>query len=140
MTRLLAAVALLVAVPFASGCAQTRAEKLADKASGVGHALIHERDRVLALDAVPERSARLDHLSTLRLELSAANISRAAAPRLLEPQDVETAYDVLDEVYSTIDWNIPLAPGDAASKPFPALFGPAGLNFEGLRARPRAQP
>lgn len=119
------------------GCTQTRAQKLADRAEKVEDSLTRERDKVLEMAPGAERSARMDHLRNLNLQLRAANISRAAAPRLLDAPDVETAYDVLEEVYGTIGWNIPLEPGDTAAKPLPSLFGPAGLDFSSFtRQRP----
>ncbi len=118
------------------GCSQTRAEKLADRAEDVEGALVHERDRVLELSPGAERSTRLDHLRNLNLQLRAANISRAAAPMLLEGQQVDLAYDVLDEVYGTINWNIPLAGDDAQKRSLPSLFEQTGLDFDRLRAMP----
>lgn len=125
-------IVLLMLALGTGGCAQSRAEKLADRAEGVEKSLVKERDRVLEEASGAERSARIDHLQKLQLQLRAANISRAVAPRLLEGEQVDMAYDVLDEVYGTINWNIPLEPGDAALKPLPSLFGPAGLDFDSL--------
>lgn len=120
------------------GCSQSRAQKLAARASDVEDSLLEERDRVLTMSQGVERSARLDHLSSLNLQLRAANISRAAAPMLLEGQQVDMAYDVLDEVYGTIDWNIPLARDDVQAKALPSLFERTGLDFDRFKAMPVA--
>lgn len=123
-----------------SGCSQTRAQKLASKADDVSDALVAERDRVLELAPGAERSDRLDHLKSLQMQLRAANISRAAAPRLLEADQVDMAYDVLEEVYGTIDWNIPLGASDPSAKSLPAAFGATGLNFSSLKSTTPATP
>jgi hypothetical protein len=130
----------LLTVVLLTGCTQSRAQKLAARADKVETALTRERDRVLELPAGPERSARLDHLSSLNLQLRAANISRVAAPRLLTGEQVDMAFDVLDEVYGTINWNIPLAPSDTRAKPLPDLFTGAGLDFNRFTAAPMTQP
>lgn len=114
-------------------CEQSRLARLEAKADRVESKLVRERDAVLGSGFAPaERQTRLDHLTNLRVQLGLANAGRLAAPRLLSGPDVETAYDALDEVYGVIDWNIPLGPSDV-KRPFPAVFGPAGLNFQQLQ-------
>lgn len=130
-------IGLLLVVAFgltASGCALSRADQLARQSDRVESKLLRERDRITGAAATsPEAGARLTHLSDLRTQLTVADAARKLAPRLLqEPEQVDAAYDVLEEVYSTIDWNIPLMPGDRGRKSLPSLFGPAGLDFSRL--------
>ncbi len=113
-TTLLAAVLLIT-----SGCATTRLDQLRNKADRVETALKAEQSKVLS-QSDRERQQRLTHLSTLRGTLSAANVGLGAA-RYLPEEDRELAYDVLDEVYGTIDWNIPLGSGQPL-RPLPSQF------------------
>lgn len=128
-TLVLAALALLL-----SGCAVSRSAEVKAHAQSVESRLIDQRDRLaVAPVAFPDRAQRLDHLTGLRTQLSLANIARGLVPQLLRaPDQRDSAYDVLDEVYSTIDWNIPLLPTDT-QRPLPPLFrGPQGLDFNAL--------
>lgn len=124
-----------------TGCTLSRAEQLARQSDRVETKLLRERDRVTAAAASsPDAGARLSHLTDLRTQLTVADAARKLAPRLLqEPDQIDAAYDVLEEVYSTIDWNIPLLPGDRSRKTLPSVFGPSGLDFSRLAA-PAARP
>jgi hypothetical protein len=106
-----------------SGCTSSRLGQLEKKAGRVEKQLLSERSRVLGMESASmERSARMDHLSQLRMTLSAANVGRGTIPLLVEEAQRPVAYDVIDEVYSTIEWNIPLLPTDPARKQMPASF------------------
>jgi hypothetical protein len=140
MARRIWSVLLLVMSPvLLGGCALSRADQLARQSDKVESRLIQERDRTMRLSSgSPEVGERLDYLSSLRSQLTVADAARKLAPRLLtDPGQVETAYDILEEVYSTIEWNIPLSPRDAHRKAMPGLFGPAGLDFSQLQAAPK---
>jgi hypothetical protein len=104
-------------------CSTGRLAKLERKADRVESSLLAERKRVLTMaPADPGRAARLDHLSQLRGSLSAANVARGTVPYLIQEPQRPIAYDVLEEVYSTIEWNIPLGPNDPARKMMPTQF------------------
>lgn len=119
----------IVALALLSGCAVTREQQLARKAEKVESSLKTEQRRLLALDAAAaERQWRLEHLSSLRYTLSAANVARGAVPYIVEEPQRPMAWDVLDEVYGTIDWNIPLGPGDP-KRPLPSQFSGGKLNL-----------
>lgn len=105
-----------------TGCA-SRHDQLRAKSDRIENALLTERTKVSAATSA-DRSARLSHLSELRATLSAANIGLGAT-RYLPEQQRDTAFDILDEVYGTIEWNIPLGPGDN-KKPLPNAFNPDG--------------
>lgn len=112
------------------GCATSRLDQLRHKSDLVETRLVKERDRVARLSpGDPERAARLDHLTTLRGTLSAANIGLGTVPHLVPPEQRDLAYDVIDEAYDTIDWNIPLGPGDA-KKSLPLRFQGGRLNLD----------
>jgi hypothetical protein len=113
----LVAIACLVLV----GCATGRLAKLERKADRVESALLREQRKVVA-SAETNRQARLDHLTQLRATLSAANVGRGIVPHAIPPEQRDVAYDVLDEVYDTIEWNIPLGPGDAQMRALPSQF------------------
>lgn len=114
---------ILLALTFTlTGCA-SRYDQLRTKSGRVESALIAERTKVSATDA-NDRSARLSHLSDLRATLSAANVGLGAT-RYIPKEQREVAYDILDEVYGTIEWNIPLGPSDK-KKPLPSSFSPDG--------------
>ncbi|MFZ4574983.1 MAG: hypothetical protein ACOYN0_11335 [Phycisphaerales bacterium] len=119
---LLVATALLLV-----GCATSRADKLEAKSERVERALLDEQRRVVA-GADANRRARLDYLSQLRAMLSAANISLGVIPHTVPEQERGIAYDVLDEAYDTIQWNIPLGPEDQ-KRSLPAGFGSGGLQL-----------
>ena len=97
---------VLAFVSLLTGCAMSRADKLEAKSERVEKALLTEQRRIIETQDA-ERQARLDHLTQLRALLSAANISLGVVPH---KRDI--AYDVLDEAYDTIQWNIPLGPRD----------------------------
>ncbi|MBL8745614.1 MAG: hypothetical protein JNK58_04565 [Phycisphaerae bacterium] len=127
--RILTLVPLALALAL-GGCAFTRHDQLRQQSTRVETRLKKEQSRVLSLareDA--ERAARLDHLTELRWTLSAANIGLAAVPRLVPIDKRDLAYDVLEETYDTIDWNIPLGPADHA-RPLPARFNAGTLNLD----------
>lgn len=105
-----------------TGCA-SRYDQLRAKADRVESSLVAERDRQSTSDAA-DRSARLSHLSELRATLSAANVGLGAT-RFIPKEQRDVAYDILDEVYGTIQWNIPLGPSDK-KKPLPSSFNSDG--------------
>jgi hypothetical protein len=107
---------------------------LRDRARHVERQLLAQRDRAMA-DTATAR-ARLAPLTNLRLALSVANVSLAAVEtELVKPEHRSVAYSVMDEVYGTIDWNIPLAgvAGSEQLRTMPTLFAPTGLNFSAIR-------
>jgi hypothetical protein len=89
----------------------SRADKLEAKSERVEKALLTEQRRIIETQDA-ERQARLDHLTQLRTLLSAANISLGVVPHTVPADKRDIAYDVLDEAYDTIQWNIPLGPRD----------------------------
>ncbi|MCE7973968.1 MAG: hypothetical protein DYG92_06520 [Leptolyngbya sp. PLA1] len=113
---------LLAAPALLGACTVSRHDQVKAHAQRTERALVSERDRTIRSDTLaPARDARLGHLSTLRLSLSAANIALGSVPYAIDEPKRPAAYDVLDEVYSTIEWNIPLGPGDSL-KPLPRQF------------------
>ena len=114
----------------------SREAQLRRKADTVESALVKERDRVARFDSTnAERAQRLEHLTMLRGTLSAANIGLGSVPHLLPIDQRDLAYDVLDEAYDTIAWNIPLGPGDP-KKPLPLPFQSGRLNVNELVPKP----
>jgi hypothetical protein len=110
------------------GCAMTREEQLRDRSQEVASRLTAERDKVLdAWNTDPASRARLDHLTTLRTELLAANVGMTAA-KFLPEERRDAAFDVIEQVYDTIEWNIPIPPGEKM-KPLPPEFSDGRLNF-----------
>lgn len=127
--RLKAIASLLAAAITLTGCATSRIDQLRNKSDRVESHLIRERDRVSLLASTdPERLERLDHLTTLRATLSAANIGLGTIPHFVPIDKRDLAYDVIDEAYDTIDWNIPLGPNDP-KKPLPLRFQNGSLNL-----------
>lgn len=120
MKRIRMIVAAAVLAASGAGCATSRVDQLHRKADRVEAELKSEQKKVLAMSP-GDRAARLDRLTQLRATLSAANIGLGSVPHLVEPGKRDLAYDVLDEVYNTIEWNIPLGPGDP-QRPLPAQF------------------
>lgn len=122
--------ALLMLVPVVSGCALSRQGQLERKSERIESHLKGEQARVLKMSADDgERGARLDHLTQLRWTLSAANIGLAAVPRVVAEPQRDLAYDVLEEAYDTIDWNIPLGPGDT-KRALPSRFSGGVLKLD----------
>lgn len=107
---------------FSSACASSREMMLRRKADRVETQLKTEQRRVLALPTEDgSRPARLSHLDELRTSLSAANVALGTVSDYVPQPYRGTAYDVLEEVYGTIEWNIPLGPTDMR-KPLPRQF------------------
>lgn len=107
-----------------------RRDQLRDKSERIARKLGEEQQRVVAMDQLEStRAARLDHLTQLRASLSAANIALGAVPRFLRDAEQQTAFDVLDEVYNTIDWNIPLGPSEPR-RPMPREFSTGVLKLD----------
>ena len=79
----------------------------------------------------------LSHLQTLRLGLSAVNVSIVSVPLMLTDENQRAVgYSVLDEAIGTIDWNIPIyqSGSSVVPRPFPALFSPqSGLDYSAIR-------
>ena len=133
--RIAALLAGLMLCLASTGCTLTRQQQLEARSETVNGKLMAERTRALALPASDaERPARIDHLTTLKLTLSAANVALGSVPRVVPEEQRPLAYDILQEVYGTIDWNIPLGPGDT-KKPLPA-----GWAGNALQLAPLEQP
>jgi hypothetical protein len=79
-----------------------------------------------------DRAGRLAHLEGLHNTLSAANVGLGTVPVLLQGSQQDVAYDVIEEVFATIEWNTPLGPGDAV-KPLPAGFANNALKLTGAQ-------
>jgi hypothetical protein len=121
----------------AAGCEQSRQAKLEKRGEAVRASLVKERDRVLALPSTsPERAGRLAHLEGLHHTLSAANIGLGTMPVFLDEQQRGVGYDVIEEVFATIEWNTPLGPGDAM-RPLPAGFANNTLRLDGGAGTPQ---
>ena len=117
-TLVLACAALLGA-----GCATSHVDQLHSRAERIETSLRREQAKVLEGRYPAEsRQQRLDHLTELRASLSAANVGLGAV-RFLPEQDREAGYDVLDEVYGTIEWNIPLSPSETPRSLPPQFTG-----------------
>ncbi len=120
----IAPIVMLAATSVLSGCSKSRLEMVRDKADAVEGNLKSEQKRVLKLGPQETtRRARLEHLNQMQYSLRAANIGLAAIPWMPfdTEQDRDLALDIMDEVYDTIDWNIPLGPDDP-KRPFPAQW------------------
>lgn len=114
-----------------SGCAKSKLEMVRDKADSVESTLKKEHKRVLAMGPEQtDRRARLDHLNEMQYSLRAANVGLATIPWLPfdAEKDRELALDVMDEVYDTIDWNIPLGPSDP-KRAFPTQWSGNALKL-----------
>lgn len=126
-----ACVLIVVMGAVCAGCSTGPLARLERKADRVEGSLLSEQKRVLAMTPTdPGRSARLDYLSQLRGTLSAANVARGTVPYIVEEAQRPIAYNVLDEVYSTIEWNIPLGPNDPARKMMPSSFSGNALRLK----------
>lgn len=111
------------------GCSVSRRDKLESKSERVEKALLIEQQKAVSLSDQAGRRAKLDHLTQLRGLLSAANISLGVIPYAMEEAERDIAYDVLDEAYDTIQWNIPLGPGESM-RPLPKGFEGGVLNVK----------
>lgn len=130
-----ALLAVLMLCLASTGCALTRRQQLEARSESINGRLMSERTRVLALPASDaERPARIDHLTNLKLTLSAANVALGSVPHVVPEEQRPLAYDILQEVYGTIDWNIPLGPAET-KKPLPA-----GWAGNALQLAPQSQP
>jgi len=118
-----------------SACA-SRYDELKSESYRVETALTKEQSLVLNTDKYAnDRQQRLDYLSQLRTTLSAANIGLSTVRYVVPADKQPIAYDVIQEVYGTIKWNIPLGPSDP-KKQLPALFKNNQLNISELSATP----
>lgn len=114
------------------GACASRYDELRSESARVETALTKEQALVLNTDKSPaDRQQRLDYLSQLRTTLSAANIGLSTIKYVVPADKQPIAYDVLQEVYGTIKWNIPLGPSDA-KKQLPPLFKNNSLNINEL--------
>ncbi len=111
------------------GCQVTRLQKLHAKADKVERNLVKERDRVLRTDKSEERQPRLSHLSSLHGTLSLTNVALGTVPLLVPGDQRGLAYDIIDEAYDTIEWNIPLGPNDV-KKPMPMQLQGSALRLQ----------
>ncbi|MGH7242769.1 MAG: hypothetical protein ACREJD_05070 [Phycisphaerales bacterium] len=124
---------LLFPILLLASCA-SRYDQLKSESAQVETALTKEQSLVLNTDKfASDRQQRLDYLSQLRTTLSAANIGLSTVKYVVPAEQQPIAYDVIQEVYGTIKWNIPLGPSDP-KKQLPALFQNNQLNINGLTA------
>jgi len=113
------------------GCKLTRYDELKAESRRVAERLRAEQS--VALVTPPTvRAQKLEHLTSLRYTLSAANVALASVPRYVPEEDRPLAFDVMEEVYATIDWNIPLMPGDEM-RALPGAFSSGRLNLDAAR-------
>lgn len=121
---------LVAAAAALGGCSVTRYGELRNKASDVESELKSEQRRVVAMaPAEGEKDARLDHLTGLRAMLSATNIGLSATRYAIPEEKRDLAYDVLEEAYGTIEWNIPLGPSEP-KRAMPARFKNGALKLD----------
>lgn len=126
--------AALVGLLLLTGCAATREMSLKARADAVEASLRKEQQRVLALpESDATRSARLDHLNILRETLMGVNVARGVVRDTVPSQFKDVAYDAIEEAYSTIEWNMPLGPGDAKGT-MPSQWTGSTMNFGTLGA------
>jgi len=126
---------LLLALTLLLSACASRYDELRAESARVETALTREQALVLNTDKSPaDRQQRLDYLSQLRTTLSAANIGLSTIKYVVPADKQPIAYDVLQEVYGTIKWNIPLGPNDA-KKQLPPLFKNNTLNISELSAQ-----
>lgn len=124
--------AVVLLVGTLAACSTGRLAKLERKADRIEASLRAEQKRVLSMGpGEPGRAARMDYLSQLRGTLSAANVALGTVPYVIEEPQRPIAYDVIEEVYSTIEWNIPLGPNDPAKKQLPSQFSGNALRLDG---------
>lgn len=139
LTKCARTLAVLAVVGLLTGCSVSRKQELQRLSNRVEKDLKAEREAVLDRPSTdPERGTRLGHLTNLKTTHALADVGLSSASRVLQGNDLELAYDVLEEVYGVIDWNIPLLPSE--SKPLPTMFGPSGLDFTSLQAGTAGQP
>jgi hypothetical protein len=116
-----------------SGCTISRQDRVERQASDVGDQIDDQRDETLKLSLKnEERTARLNYLKSLRATWGDANRALAAIPSTVPPEEQNNAYDLMGEVYETIEWNIPLGPGEAM-RPLPAGFSGNVLQLGAIR-------
>ncbi|MBS0189539.1 MAG: hypothetical protein U0573_08915 [Phycisphaerales bacterium] len=128
--------ALFLACTLILTACASRYDQLKAESSRVETALTNEQSLILNTDKdAADRQARLDYLSQLRTTLSAANIGLATIKYAVPADKQPIAYDVLEEVYGTIKWNIPLGPRDT-KKPLPPLFKNNQLQISELAPTP----
>lgn len=137
MNAPVAIVAICCAAAMLPGCAVSRYAQLQKKSDKVESALKSEQRRVLGSQAESDRQARLDHLTDLRLTLSAADIGLSTVKYAVPAEEQDLAYDVIEQVYDTIDWNIPLGPSEA-KRQLPAQFSGGKLNLGQLKSNSRS--
>lgn len=131
---------LLISLALTLSACASRYDQLKSESNTVEHALIKEQSLILAQPSgTPDRQARLDYLSQLHTTLTAANVGLSTVKYVVPADKQPLAYDVLEEVYSTINWNIPLGPSDA-KKSLPTLFKNNSLNINALSTTPNPSP
>jgi hypothetical protein len=130
----LRAVLVLVLTLSLAGCVSSRDAQLRARAADVESKLLNEQRMVLLKpENDPARAARLEHLTSLRETLSAANVARGAVKDTVPSGFRDVAYDVLEEASSTIEWNIPLGPKDP-QRAMPRQLLPGGvIKLDGSR-------
>lgn len=126
--------ALGVLATLLAGCATSRYDQLRSRSEKVEKKLMAEQALAVSLpqgDIV--RSQRMDHLTQLKYTLSAANVGLGTVRHALPEEQRDLGYDVMEEVYSTIEWNIPLGTNEP-QKPLPTEFSNGVLNL-GMQKR-----
>lgn len=131
---LIAVSVAVVAAMLLGGCAASRYDQLRARSREVGQLLATEQRAALSETAGAPRQQRLDHLTGLHYTQSAADIALGSVRHVVPDEQHDLAYDVLDEVYDTIEWNIPLTPGEAL-RPLPAAFSGNALDLSALGAQ-----
>ncbi|MEZ6317546.1 MAG: hypothetical protein R3B49_02150 [Phycisphaerales bacterium] len=114
------------------GCTMSRYDELKAESRRVAERLRAEQSVALVAPSTV-RDQKLDHLTSLRYTLSAANVALASVPRFVPEEDRPVAYDVMEEVYATIDWNIPLMPTDDL-RSLPAGFSSGRLDLDAAKS------
>ncbi|HYD01941.1 MAG TPA: hypothetical protein VEB22_12005 [Phycisphaerales bacterium] len=110
------------------GCAVSRHDQVREASREVQGVLDDQLKAALAAEP-PARQARVERLTSIKYQLSAANVALGAVPHVLRmPAERETAYTFLEEVYSTLSWNARL-PVEAAARPLPVNPLPGKLHF-----------
>lgn len=129
------AVVLLAALLPLASCAMSREQELRKKSDAVEAQLLGEQQRIVELPAAePNRAPRLAHLTKLRTLLSATDIAFSTAKHSLPDDRRAIAYDVIEQAYDTIQWNIPLGPADP-QREMPAAMRDGVLNLNELERR-----
>lgn len=125
----------IAAATLLCGCAMSRQAQLERRADRLEDDLKSAQAKALA--TTPPDRTKLDHLTSIRSQLSLANVARGAVPYTVPEDQQPIAWDILDEVYGTPEWNLPLPASQA--RPLPAGFAGGKLNLQAA-PDPRLKP